>query len=201
MDNLNFIPSDREIQLTPNKSMVYKLTPDGVIDYVNDYFVEISGYEVHEVVGNTLESLKNSDLPTIIYNLILEHIEKNDNLNIILKGHAKDGRFYWYITNFETNKDENGELTSTIVSRVAAPRMTISEIEKLYIKLLKIEQHASLAIARTFFEGFIEEKGMSFSDYCQSLMIDYASPQPLVQSHNNSIPKKNKSLMGKLFGK
>jgi PAS domain S-box-containing protein len=205
MDNLDFIPIDREIQLAPDKSMVYKLTPDGVIDYVNDYFVEISGYEVHEIVGNTLESLKNSDLPTIIYNMIIEYIENNKNLNIILKGYAKDGRFYWYVTNFEAKKDENGELTATIVSRIAAPRMAIPKIEKLYVKLLKIEQHASLAIAKTFFDGFLEEEGMSFNDYSIKIINNTYPIQsaeqfpPKMQKQQN--PKKKKSLIGKFFGK
>lgn len=203
MSDLNFIPVDREIQLSPEKAMVYKLTPEGIIDYINNYFVEISGYDVHEVVGNTLDSLRNNELPTIIYDLILEHIKSNTNLNIILKGKAKDGRFYWYVTNFESKKDDEGNLIATIVSRTSVPRTVVPEIDNFYQRLLKIEQHSSLDIARTFFEGFLEEKGMSFGEYSQNLIKDYTSPQalPQPQSLNHPIPKKNKSILGKIFGK
>ncbi len=202
MDDLEFIPVEREINLMAGKAMVYKLTPEGIIDYVNDYFVEISGYEVHEIVGKNLETLKNKDLPTIIYNLILEHIATNKNLNIILKGQAKDGRTYWYITNLESKKDKNGDLTATIISRTAAPREVIPEMEKFYQKLLKIEQHSSLDIAMTYFDGFIEEVGMSFNDYTTSLIKSYNTPQALSSSQSQQFaqPEKKKSLMGKLFG-
>ena len=203
MDDINFIPVGREIKLDPDKAMICKLTPEGQIDFVNDYFVEVTGYDVHEIVGKTVESFKHADLPMTIFNVVMEHLSNQKNLHIVLKDQAKDGRYYWYITDFETKLDKEGNTISTSSKRTAAPRSVIPEFDQLYKKILKIEQHASLETAKTYFDGFLEEKGMSFNDYTLHLINSYNIPQGLStqQSPQTSKPKAKKSIMGKLFGK
>jgi len=203
MDDINFIPVGREIKLDPDKVMVCKLTPEGQIDFVNDYFVEVTGYEVHEIVGNSIESFKHADLPMAIFNLVMEHLTNQKNLHIVVKDQAKDGRYYWYITDFNIKADKDGNTVSISSNRTAAPRSVIPEFEALYKKILKIEQHASLETAQTYFEGYLEEKGMSFNDYTLSQINSYNIPysNAITQVKNTSKPKNQKSLMGKLFGK
>jgi len=58
--------------LHPEKTMICKYTPNGLIEYVNDYFVEMSGFEAHELVGNSIDTLKHSELPLTVYNHIMD---------------------------------------------------------------------------------------------------------------------------------
>jgi len=213
MDDLNFIPVDREIKLDFTKAMVCKLTPDGIIDYINDYFTEITGYEVHEVVGGSIDQFVHKDLPKTIFNLVMSKISNKENGHFIIKDQAKDGRYYWFITDFEYKIDNNGDLISITSNRKAAPRVAIPEIEKLYKKMVKIEQRASLKIAQTFFNGFLEEKEMSFDEYTKSIIDSHEIPQTIIQPQQQfqppqqqptvikKKPKKKKSLIDKLFKK
>jgi len=44
-------PIDKEISLNPKRYIVSKTDPKGIIEYGNDYFVEISGYSEAELIG------------------------------------------------------------------------------------------------------------------------------------------------------
>ncbi len=214
MDDLNFTPINHEIMLDPDKVMVCKFTDQGIIDYVNDYFTEITGYEVHEVVGENYRNFVHEEVPQAILNRVLEKMNKMENVHFIIKDKAKDGRYYWFITDFEFSTDKKGNLLFIKSHRKPAPRVAIPEIDILYKKMLKIEKHAGLAIAQTFFEGFLEDKGMSLDQYTQSLIEQYKMQQttPLSQQMARAIPptqqtitkrkpKKKKSLIDILFKK
>jgi PAS domain S-box-containing protein len=213
MDNLNFIPVDREIKLDPDKSLIYKITPDGIIDYVNDYFSEITGYEVHEVVGNNYKQYLHKEIPQTIINLAFDKMKKGENFHFVFKDQAKDGRHYWFVTDFEFKYDKDKNIQSITSIRKAAPRVVIPKIEKLYKKMVKMEQHASMEIAQKFFNGFLEEKGMSFGEYTKSIIDSYEIPQTSIQPQQQfqlpqqqptvikKKPKKKKSLIDKLFKK
>ncbi len=203
-NDLNFIPIDREIRLDPNRAMLCKFNTNGQIEYVNDYYVEISGFEVHEVVGNGIETLKHSELPLTIFNHIMEHVKEGKNINVIIKDQARDGRYYWFFTDFEFKKDEENNLISFVSSRKAAPRPVLGEIEGFYQKLLKIEQHSGVKVAKTYFDGFNEENGMTFNDYNRSLILNYGNiAKPFASTPISQQPtvQENKSLFSKIFKK
>ena len=203
-NDLNFIPIDREIRLDPNRAMLCKFNTNGLIEYVNDYYVEISGFEVHEVVGNGIETLKHSELPLTIFNHVMEHVKEGKNINVIIKDQARDGRYYWFFTDFEFKKDNDNNLISFVSSRKAAPRPVLSEIENFYQKLLKIEQHSGAKVAKTYFDGFNEENGMTFNDYNRSLILNYGNmAKPFTSSPTSQQPilQENKSIFSKIFKK
>ncbi len=202
MEDLNFIPINREVKLDMDKVMMCKYHPDGTIDYINDFFSEISGYEVHEVVGNNIQDYLHKDTPKTILNLLEETAKNKENIHLILKDHVKDGRYYWFLSDFEYQTEKDGRLVSITTKRIAAPRIAIPEIDNLYKKILKIEEHTGLDIAKTFFEGFLEEKGMSLEEYTESLVVN-SNDLPQVPHPKSSIKKskKKKSLFAMLFKK
>lgn len=166
--------------------------------------MEISGFEVHEVVGNGIETLKHSELPLTIFNHIMEHVKEGKNINVIIKDQARDGRYYWFFTDFEFKKDEENNLISFVSSRKAAPR-PVGEIEGFYQKLLKNRTtFRKLKVAKTYFDGFNEENGMTFNDYNRSLILNYGNiAKPFVSTPISQQPtvQENKSLFSKIFKK
>jgi PAS domain S-box-containing protein len=206
-DDLNFIPIDREIMLDPNRVMVCKFTPEGTIDYVNDYFIEVTGYEVHEVIGNSMDSMLHPDMPKTIFNFVRDHVTHGKNIHLLLKDKAKDGRYYWFISDFEFKMDSDNRLVSFLSRRLIPPRVAITELENFYQKLLKIEKNAGLEVATKFFSGFNEENGMSFEEYTNAIILRQRDamrqsqeflqiPQDKKEKHKN-----NSSFFGKLFRK
>lgn len=206
--DLNFTPIDREVKLDASRVMICKFTNERIIEYVNDYFAEIIGLEVHEIVGNNIDSFKHSEVPMTIYNHVMENVLKGQNIRLVLKGQTGDGRFYWYFTDFEFKYDEEGNIVSFLENRRAAPRIILSEIEKLYQKIYLIEKNSGLKIAKNYFEGFNEENQMSFEDYTRSLVVHYENVHSSFMSQQmpqTSPPpqqdQKKSSLFHKVFKK
>lgn len=204
-NNLNFIPLDREIIIHPEKAMICKYTPDGIMEYVNEYFVEMSGFEAHELVGNSIDTLKHSELPLTIFNHIMDHVKEGKNIHAIIKDLTRDGRYYWFYTDFEFKKDENGAILSFINSRRAAPRIVLQDLEKFYQKLLKIEQNSTLLVAQKYFEGYNEDNGMSFHEYTKSIIMEYGYGLPTPKINNTPteqpISQEKKTFFSKIFKK
>jgi len=165
MEDLNFIPSDREVRLEPNQSLIFKFSNEYKLEYVNDFFTDFTGYEIHDVIGEGVEGMKHSDIPKLISSMLYESVENKKNINIILKNTTKDGRFYWFLTDFQYEIDEENKLLSFKYYRRFPSKSAIPTLEKLYKKLLDIENHASIEVAEKYLYGFLEEKNMSFSEY------------------------------------
>jgi PAS domain S-box-containing protein len=184
MEDLNFLPVSREIELDPTRKMFYKFSPEGIIEYINDDFVAFTGFDPADVLGKKISDFRYPDIPVIIYELVESRLDIQQNTNLLLKDKTKDGRYYWYLSDFEIKKNADGKILSVYSLRKPAPRLVIIKIDKFYKKLLMIEQNAGMEVAQKYFYGFQEEIGMSFLDYTNSLL---ASVNAVVEK-----PKKKK---------
>lgn len=201
MENINFsIDNSREVKLQPGREIVFRLSADLKLDYINEYFTEFSGYEIHDVLGSSVESTKHPDIPKVITKLIAEHIADKKNINLIIKNKIKDGRFYWYITDFKYNINRKGELISITYYRKSPPRPAIPILEVLYKKLVDIEKHTSIEVAEKYLYGLLEEKNMTFAEYTAFLSQESYTPGAApIKKHAK--PKKKKTIIDVLFKK
>ena len=153
------------MQLKPNQQIIFKFSNEFQLEYVNDFFTEFTGYEIHDVIGNNVEAMNHPDIPKLISNMISKSVKNKKNINLILKNTTKDGRFYWFQTNFLFETDKKNNLISFKYIRSFPSRFAIPILEKLYKKLLDIENHASIEVAEKYLAGFLEEKNMSLPEY------------------------------------
>ena len=93
-------PKDEEIELDPKRYLVSETDEKGIITYVNDYFIEVSGYSKEELIGQPHSILRHPDMPKVIFKLLWETIQTGHNINAVIKNLAKDGRYYWIFTEF-----------------------------------------------------------------------------------------------------
>ncbi len=56
-------PIEKEIKLDPSRMIMSKTDPKGIIEYANDYFMEISGYEEYELMGQPHNIIRHPDMP------------------------------------------------------------------------------------------------------------------------------------------
>jgi PAS domain S-box-containing protein len=199
------MPIDKEINLDPNKTIMSKTDAKGVIEYANEYFIEISGYDEYELMGQPHNIVRHPDMPKTIFKLMWESLNKGENIHAFVKNLSKDGRYYWVLTNFEFKYDESGNLVSYYAKRKAAPRNAIFEIEKLYNTLRNIEARQGMNTAVNYVHGLLEDKKMSFNEYIFSLLnVDgetlkhyFNNTKPEAQI--NSPEEKKKGLFGRMF--
>ncbi|TPN85413.1 PAS domain-containing protein [Aquimarina algicola] len=164
-------PINVEIALDDKKMIMSKANPKGIIEYANDYFIEICGYEEHELIGQPHNAVRHPDMPKVIFKLLWEHLNAKKNIHAIIKNLAKDGRYYWVITDFDVKTDDTGEIVSFVARRKAPPRETIEKIDHLYKKILSVEQASGIEVAEKYLFGFLEEKNMTYDQYIEEICL------------------------------
>ena len=89
----------------------------------------------------------------------------------IVKNMAKDGRYYWVVTEFEPKVDAlSNEIKGYTAFRRAAPQKAIDAITPIYAKLLEIEAEGGMESSEKYFKGFLEEQGKSYDQFIDELV-------------------------------
>lgn len=164
-------PKNNEIKLNPKRYIVSKTDAKGIIEYGNDYFVEISGYTERELLGKPHNIVRHPDMPRIVFKMMWDRIDRGQNIVAVVKNMAKDGSFYWVVTEFEPKIDP---ITNAIIShtafRKAAPQKAIDTMEPIYQKLLEIEKDGGMEASEKYLRGFLEEKGLTYDQFVDDLV-------------------------------
>lgn len=179
------IPIDKEVSWDKTQTIMSKTDLYGTIEYANETFVDVCGYEDYELMAQPHNIIRHPDIPKVVFKVMWDNIKQGNKFHGIVKNLAKSGRYYWVITDFEYMRDENGNIKNYIARRKAVPQPVITNhIEPLYKKLLQIEQASGIDASEKYLIGFLEEKGMSYVDLITKLMVDNERAQ---QSTNNTI--------------
>lgn len=164
-------PIDKEIILDPKRYIVSKTDPKGIITYGNDYFVEISGYSEAELIGQPHNRIRHPDMPKVAFKLMWDRIQSDQPFMALVKNLAKDGSYYWVVTEFEAKKDKlTNKITGYTAFRKAAPKNAVKAIEPIYAKLLEIEKVSGIEGAESYLVGYLEDKGLSYDEFINKLV-------------------------------
>lgn len=178
-------PIDKEVSWDKSQVIMSKTNEFGTIEYANEIFVDVSGYEDYELMGQPHNMIRHPDMPKVIFKILWENLKKGNNFHAIVKNLAKSGRYYWVVTDFEIGKDENGVIVNYFGRRRAVPQEVISlHIEPLYKKLLQIEAASGLEYSEKYLVGFLEEKQSTYVEYIKELIYDYEKTEFVPQTRN-----------------
>lgn len=204
MSSLSFDPLGRKTQIHQGETMLCKLGNDNVISYVNDYFLTFSEYAIEDIIGKTTLEIKHPEFPITVFNHIMQHVFLKKNIHVLAKDQTASGKSYWFWTDLYFKTDTKGELLSIYSYRKPAPEHISPNIIKLYSKLLKMEQYAGLKVAQNYFDGLLEEEGVSFEDYTTKLQAQLgsriSSKHEIDDFFQKNTQKKRTGLFGGLFG-
>ena len=160
------IPIDNEIELSNKRYIVSKTDAKGNITYANDYFIEICGYRERDLIGQPHNIVRHPDMPKLAFKLMWDRIKQGKNFIAVVKNLAKDGSYYWVITDFEPKIDPiTNEIISHTAFRKAASRKAIEAIEPIYATLLRIEEEDGLAASESFLRNFLEENNITYDEF------------------------------------
>ena len=169
---------DKEVTWDKTQVIMSKTNAFGIIEYANEVFVDVSGYEDYELMGQPHNIIRHPDMPKVFFKVLWENLKQGKNFHAIVKNLAKSGRYYWVITDFEIAKDENGVIVNYFGRRQAVPQEVISlHIEPLYKKLLQIEAASGVEFSEKYLIGFLEEKKKSYVEYIKELIYEHEKAQ------------------------
>jgi PAS domain S-box-containing protein len=164
------VPIDEEIKLNPFKTIMSKTDKKGVIEYANDYFMEICGYKEWELMGQPHNVIRHPDMPKIIFKLLWNRLSNGQNIHAAVKNLAKDGRYYWVITDFQIKYDEYGDIKALYSRRKAIPQNVKEYFTNLYAKLLKIENVGGIEASGIYLKGLLDDAGMTYDEFILDIM-------------------------------
>ncbi len=162
-------PIEHEIKLNPYKTILSKTDAKGIIEYANDYFMEISGYKEWELMGQPHNILRHTDMPKIIFKILWDRLHKSQPIYAIIKNLAKNGSYYWVIADFKTKIDKNGNIKH-YARRKAIPDNVKFKVDKLYHNILEIEKAAGMEASEAYLKGLLEDAGLTYDDFILNLM-------------------------------
>ena len=165
-------PKDEEIILDPKRYIVSETDEKGKITFASDYFMEVSGYTLEELIGKPHSIVRHPDMPRVVFKLLWETIKAGKNINAVVKNLAKDGRYYWIFTEFEIRKDtDTGKIIGYHASRKTISKHVIEIIADLYKELLKIEKEGGMDASEKYLISFLKDKGddMEFANIMEEI--------------------------------
>lgn len=166
-------PIDKEVSWDKTQTIMSKTDLYGTIEYANETFVDVCGYEDYELMAQPHNIIRHPDMPKVVFKVLWDNIKQGNKFHGIVKNLAKSGRYYWVITDFEYLRDADGNIVNYIARRKSVPQAVITNhIEPLYKRLLQIEQASGIDASEKYLIGFLEEKGLNYVDLVTKLMID-----------------------------
>ena len=165
------IPSDREVDWNKSKVLLSKTDTKGTILYANEAFIDVSGYDEFELIGQPHNVIRHPEMPQVIFKFLWDSIKANKNIHAIIKNMSKTGRYYWVITDFKIIADTDGEIVGYFGTRKSVPEPIIVKfIEPLYKKLVHIEEVSGLKASEEYLIGFLEERNKTYMEYVDHLV-------------------------------
>ena len=178
------IPTKNEIVLDPYKTIMSKTDKKGIIEYANEYFMEISGYKEWELMGQPHNIVRHPDMPKVVFKMLWDNLKIGNSIYAIVKNLAKSGDYYWVVADFKIIQDENGTIDAIYARRKAVPQKVKDKLIPIYNVLLELEKSAGMEASAAYFNGKLEDAQMDYDSFIlnifglnESQLEDYLSSE------------------------
>ncbi|MGI2258006.1 methyl-accepting chemotaxis protein [Shewanella sp. GXUN23E] len=123
-----------EVIVNQQDELISTTDTRGVITYVNDKFVEISGYSREELIGKPHNIVRNPDMPAAAFEDMWSKLKQGQSWRGIVKNRCKNGSFYW-VDAFVSPIFSHGRITGYQSVRRAPNKQWISQASLIYERL------------------------------------------------------------------
>ena len=111
--------------------LISKTDLKGVITSANADFIQISGYNENELIGQSHNLVRHPDMPEEAFADLWNTVKKGKLWNGTVKNRCKNGDYYWVEANV-TPITENGTITGYISVRTKPSKRRVEEASSLY---------------------------------------------------------------------
>lgn len=134
--------TDNELPYPEGRLIVSRTDLNGILTHANDAFVEISGYERSELIGQPHCILRHPDMPRAAFKDLWDTLKAGKKWHGYVKNLCKDGSYYWvYATAVPNVRD--GKVVGYASVRRAPSRRKIEEMTALYKEMRMAEGGAA----------------------------------------------------------
>lgn len=166
------IPIDEEIIIPKEEVLISVTDPKGIIIKANEVFAKVSGYSEEELVGSSHNVIRHPDMPKVMFKIIWEHIKDKENVMAVVKNLAKDGRYYWIVTDFITRVDANRNVIDYTAYRKPINNRVKKVVIPLYKVLCAIEEFDGMEASEIFLNDYFKKIGMSYDELIEEIIVN-----------------------------
>lgn len=170
----NIRPTGVERTFRDDQIIVSKTDPKGRLAYVNDVFVDISGYPESELIGQPHSVIRHPDMPRGVFKLLWDTISAGEELFAYVMNLSADGSHYWVLAHVTPTFDGAGQIVGYHSNRRTASRTALDVVEPLYASLLKEERRYdrpvdAVAASSALLERTLADLGLTYDQWVWSL--------------------------------
>lgn len=125
---------NEEIPFPKGKLIVSRTDLAGIITHCNPSFVEMSGYEKEELIGQPHHILRHPDMPAAAFQDLWDTVQQGKQWHGYVKNLRKDGCFYWVYATVIPNI-RAGIITGYTSVRRQPSRAKIQEYSQVYAQM------------------------------------------------------------------
>ena len=122
---------DREVPFPDGALIVSRTDTAGVITHANQAFVEMSGYDLAELLGEQHCILRHPDMPAVAFQGLWDTLARGEKWHGYVKNLRRDGAYYWVYATVVPNR-RNGVVVGYTSVRRKPSRRKVAEAEALY---------------------------------------------------------------------
>ena len=130
----NLPVSSNGYNFSPDQTLVSVTDIKGRITYCNPAFVEVSGYQEAELMGQPHNLVRHPDMPEEAFRDMWDTIQAKQPWTGLVKNRRKNGDYYWVQANATPMVDGN-TITGYLSVRTAPSRESIAAAEALYARM------------------------------------------------------------------
>lgn len=136
--------TNTEIEVDPTRPIASRTDIGGRITFVNQAFVDISGYEIPELMGEPQNIVRHPSMPSEAFADLWRNLKAGRPWEGLVKNRTKQGDFYWVRANVSPTV-ENGKITGFLSVRSKPSREDVEAAGRAYA-LFRNGQAKGLAI-------------------------------------------------------
>lgn len=177
MRKVDIVPTGVEKRFSPDDIIVSKTDPQGRLVYVNQLFVDISGYPEGELIGKPHNIIRHPEMPRSVFALLWERISSGTEIFAYVVNLSADGGHYWVLAHVTPTFDSSGAIIGYHSNRRTAEQAAVRKVTELYRLLLDEEgRHASprdaVVAGAALLDDQLTAANLSYDEFIWSLSSD-----------------------------
>ncbi len=194
------VPIDNEISIPENDEIISVTDPKGIITDANEVFTRISGYKAEELIGVSHNVIRHPDMPKIMFKILWDRIKDKENIMAVVKNLAKDGSYYWVLTDFVTTVDKDRNVLHYTAYRKPINQKVKDAVIPLYKALCAIEELGGMELSERFLTDYFKMLGMTYDEMIEDIVINNCDKAKLQNINKETGKEKKQGFFEKFFG-
>jgi aerotaxis receptor len=126
--------TSHEKKMNPDSKLISVTDTKGIILDCNEAFVEISGFERSELIGQAHNIIRHPDMPPAAFAMMWSYLKAGKPWMGLVKNRCKNGDYYW-VDAYVTPITQNGQVIGYESVRSCPSRSDVARTERLYAKI------------------------------------------------------------------